>query len=421
VGAWSFTAERHALCVEALALLGDSDPERTERVEAQLVVTRCAWVSEPAASRSPMSAAEAEQRSTELHARHAAATGAARVGERVGCAEELGTLAAACNRDEDRAWAALWRLDAFCQLGRRVELNAEMMNLVAVARRLRSPAWDWRVAAARASVAFLDGHIADVPRRAAEALLLGAQSEIEDAPFVDLVLRSSLAVRTGHGLAEVEDAIRRIIVEAPFYAHGWHARVLLAMGRIEEACETWRALAPRLDDLPPDSPEWLVATAGHAELCAAARDRTSAGRLIESLAPFAELHVSAGIRTPYEGPVSLYLATLAAVTGDLTAARAHLSDSVQRSEQMRAPLFSAAARDALASIQRSTGPLTPREFEIAELVGDGYSNREIATRLVLSERTVENHISHILRKLEVRSRAGVASWISHASLGRGSE
>ena len=51
----------------------------------------------------------------------------------------------------------------------------------------------------------------------------------------------------------------------------------------------------------------------------------------------------------------------------------------------------------------STG-LTPRETEILRYVAKGYPYREIADRLVLSVRTVQNHVQNILRKLQVRSR-----------------
>lgn len=56
-------------------------------------------------------------------------------------------------------------------------------------------------------------------------------------------------------------------------------------------------------------------------------------------------------------------------------------------------------------------PLTKREKEIAELVADGLSNREIARRLVISIRTAETHIEHIFGKLGVNNRAQVAAWV----------
>jgi DNA-binding CsgD family transcriptional regulator/tetratricopeptide (TPR) repeat protein len=52
--------------------------------------------------------------------------------------------------------------------------------------------------------------------------------------------------------------------------------------------------------------------------------------------------------------------------------------------------------------------LTVSEAKVADLVAEGMSNRQIAERLVLSTRTVESHVSHILAKLGVRSRVDIA-------------
>jgi DNA-binding CsgD family transcriptional regulator/tetratricopeptide (TPR) repeat protein len=56
-------------------------------------------------------------------------------------------------------------------------------------------------------------------------------------------------------------------------------------------------------------------------------------------------------------------------------------------------------------LARTTGLLTKRESEIADLVVKGSSNRAIAEALSLSERTVEHHVASILRKLDIKGRA----------------
>ncbi|WP_327321965.1 LuxR C-terminal-related transcriptional regulator [Streptomyces sp. NBC_01210] len=56
-------------------------------------------------------------------------------------------------------------------------------------------------------------------------------------------------------------------------------------------------------------------------------------------------------------------------------------------------------------------PLTRRETEIARLVAQGLSNKEIAATLVIAQRTAEGHIEHILSKLGFTSRAQVAVWV----------
>ncbi|TDU86942.1 putative ATPase [Kribbella voronezhensis] len=59
-----------------------------------------------------------------------------------------------------------------------------------------------------------------------------------------------------------------------------------------------------------------------------------------------------------------------------------------------------------------TGGLTRREHEIAVLLSEGLSNKEIAARLVIGQRTVETHVEHVLGKLAFTSRAQVARWIA---------
>jgi DNA-binding NarL/FixJ family response regulator len=55
--------------------------------------------------------------------------------------------------------------------------------------------------------------------------------------------------------------------------------------------------------------------------------------------------------------------------------------------------------------------LSAREQAVAALVAEGLSNRAIAERLVISERTAENHVHRILTKLHLGSRSQLAAWV----------
>ena len=59
---------------------------------------------------------------------------------------------------------------------------------------------------------------------------------------------------------------------------------------------------------------------------------------------------------------------------------------------------------------RGTHGLTARELEVLRLVAAGKTNRAIAAELVLSERTVDRHVSNILAKLGVPSRAAATAY-----------
>jgi pimeloyl-ACP methyl ester carboxylesterase/DNA-binding CsgD family transcriptional regulator len=64
----------------------------------------------------------------------------------------------------------------------------------------------------------------------------------------------------------------------------------------------------------------------------------------------------------------------------------------------------------------SRAPLTDRELEVAGLVAEGLTNHSIAVRLSIAPRTAEAHVENIRRKLQVRSRAQIAGWVTERRL-----
>jgi predicted ATPase/DNA-binding CsgD family transcriptional regulator len=73
---------------------------------------------------------------------------------------------------------------------------------------------------------------------------------------------------------------------------------------------------------------------------------------------------------------------------------------------------------ASAARPRSRAPLTGRQLEIARLIADDLSNRQIAERLFLSERTVETHITNMLNKLGLNSRVQLSRWLADQPAGQ---
>jgi DNA-binding NarL/FixJ family response regulator len=99
-------------------------------------------------------------------------------------------------------------------------------------------------------------------------------------------------------------------------------------------------------------------------------------------------------------------------------ALADLADSQGEAERVTRFLDAAEAFSTARSEQRSTAPgvidtypLTTREYEVAQLIARGLTNRQIGEELIISERTVDTHVQNILGKLELVSRAQVGTWI----------
>jgi DNA-binding CsgD family transcriptional regulator len=97
-------------------------------------------------------------------------------------------------------------------------------------------------------------------------------------------------------------------------------------------------------------------------------------------------------------------------------ARSHLEAALDRFEALGASLWAERARAELRPSGRTVRrheaepALTARELEVLGLVASGSTDREIATRLVISEHTVHRHVSNILRKLSVGSRTAAGAY-----------
>jgi len=92
-------------------------------------------------------------------------------------------------------------------------------------------------------------------------------------------------------------------------------------------------------------------------------------------------------------------------------AASSLREALRTFDRLGAPLWAARAKTELARLDGSRGDgnaLTPTELRIAELAATGMSNKEIATELFISDKTVEMNLSRSYRKLGIRSRGGLS-------------
>jgi DNA-binding NarL/FixJ family response regulator len=101
-----------------------------------------------------------------------------------------------------------------------------------------------------------------------------------------------------------------------------------------------------------------------------------------------------------------------------TITREELVDAIARvrsgdavfSPRLAGFVLDAFAGDLPAPVDPELDQLTPREREVLRLIARGYSYKEVAARLSLSVKTVETHVSSVLRKLQLSSRHELTTW-----------
>jgi DNA-binding NarL/FixJ family response regulator len=246
---------------------------------------------------------------------------------------------------------------------------------------------------------------------------------------------------TAKAVGEIHDAcalFASVDAMTPIWYAGWEGLVLVTSGREDEAAAVVEAQEQRLATLPEDALAARSARTTLALIYAFLGDRDGAARCEAALQPFADdFHWTSTRRS---------LAALAALRGDTATALQHLTraERLARGQAAlpelaltllaRADLLPPGDGDAErcrreaqrivdrtgASIPerprnasappRGRDGLSAREVEVLRLVAQGKTNREIAGELVLSERTVINHLSHIFTKIDAPNRSTATAY-----------
>ncbi|HEY7486073.1 MAG TPA: AAA family ATPase [Streptosporangiaceae bacterium] len=198
------------------------------------------------------------------------------------------------------------------------------------------------------------------------------------------------------------------------------ARTESDRGRLEEAAR-WARRAGRLAHAGvPASTALAQLTLAHAEqrtnpADAADHARQAAEKLGETdlRIDCGRAHLTAGLAYAEIGDRSLARDELRAAAEIFVASGARSLHAQAVREQRRLGVRVPAATS------RATGPhgLSGREFEVAALVAEGFTNHQIAEKLFISDRTVETHLSRIFAKLGVSSRVGVVNALTQSGGG----
>ncbi len=213
-------------------------------------------------------------------------------------------------------------------------------------------------------------------------------------------------------IRDAEAAIRRVVEEADTPARLWkvlpaHVEIMLAVGDVAAAAAAAATLSTIAEDLGAPLLRAHAAAARGAVHLERGDARAALPELRTARRTWEELDA------PYEvARARILLARACRKLGDADTARMELDAAVRLLERLgaRADLARLAAQGGAPGRPRAASHgLTPRELEVLRQVASGASNRAIGEALFISERTVERHVSHILAKLRVSSRAAATA------------
>jgi ATP/maltotriose-dependent transcriptional regulator MalT len=356
-------------------------------------------------------------------------------------------------------------VDVCLERGQLARAAGQLDRCQGCAEQMGAPLGRFLVANTRALVAHAQGRSVEARRTGEEAFREGGWGDYPDPGFRRAALLVTVARHLGVDGTVLEanrisdDGVRSPdeMRKAPFISDLAAAHVLVLAGRLAEAGDLWGSLGPPGQWMPPPHVEVLSAAMG-LEVAIALGRPDDVEALRERLAPYRGRHVACGLgAATYLGPVELWLGRAARCLGRLNDAVADLTEAellcrrcgaagyqVESGYELAAALVArrgpgdleravdllgqasieavalqvkvyAARIDALRdSLVSAPDPLTGREREIAALVAQGLSNKQIAERLFVSERTAQNHVQHILTKLGLPNRGQVAVWYERA-------
>ena len=286
-----------------------------------------------------------------------------------------------------------------------MQLHGSWADALAEAERARERFEQGANPGAAGEALYRQGEVRRVRGELAAAYQQASRLGLEPQPGLALLRLAqgqadAAAAATRRLAAETTAAVERVAVLPA------HVEVMLAIGAIDEAHAASRELAVIAGGFESELLNAVAAQAGGAVELASGDARAALVPLRQAVKALRELDV------PYETARAQMLVALACrALGDEDSATFELEAARDVFEELgAAPDVSrvdALTRDTAGD---DTHGLTARELDVLRLVAAGDTNKAIAARLVISERTVDRHVSNILAKVGAPSRAAATAY-----------